>query len=48
VSEDLTLWAELLESTIENEKLSLFDRAFVLSATSSTQDAARRLCGVLR
>jgi biotin-[acetyl-CoA-carboxylase] ligase BirA-like protein len=45
VSEDLTLWAELLESTIENEKLSLFDRAFVLSATSSTQDAARRLCG---
>jgi BirA family transcriptional regulator, biotin operon repressor / biotin---[acetyl-CoA-carboxylase] ligase len=45
MTEDLTLWAEHLEETIEAQRLKLFDRVFVLSATSSTQDAARRLCG---
>jgi BirA family transcriptional regulator, biotin operon repressor / biotin---[acetyl-CoA-carboxylase] ligase len=43
--EDLTLWADHLESAIEAEGLILFDRVFVLGATGSTQDAARRLCG---
>jgi BirA family biotin operon repressor/biotin-[acetyl-CoA-carboxylase] ligase len=45
VTEDLTEWAEHLESAIESERLTLFDRVFVLSACASTQDAARRLCG---
>jgi BirA family transcriptional regulator, biotin operon repressor / biotin---[acetyl-CoA-carboxylase] ligase len=45
VSEDLTFWAEHLEDAIEQDRLSVFDRVYVLTATNSTQDAARRLCG---
>jgi BirA family biotin operon repressor/biotin-[acetyl-CoA-carboxylase] ligase len=43
--DDLTRWAEALEETIAAERLARFDRAYVLSVTASTQDAARRLCG---
>jgi BirA family biotin operon repressor/biotin-[acetyl-CoA-carboxylase] ligase len=43
--EDLTRWAEALEQTMATEKVVHFDRAYVLSVTGSTQDAARRLCG---
>jgi BirA family biotin operon repressor/biotin-[acetyl-CoA-carboxylase] ligase len=42
--DDLTRWAEALEETIATERLARFDRAYVLSVTGSTQDAARRLC----
>jgi BirA family biotin operon repressor/biotin-[acetyl-CoA-carboxylase] ligase len=45
MTENLTEWAEHLEGVIEAERLTLFDRVFVLSACASTQDAARRLCG---
>jgi biotin-[acetyl-CoA-carboxylase] ligase BirA-like protein len=42
--DDLTRWAEALEETIAAERLARFDRAYVLTVTASTQDAARRLC----
>lgn len=42
--DDLTRWAEAIEETIAAERLARFDRAYVLSVTASTQDAARRLC----
>jgi BirA family biotin operon repressor/biotin-[acetyl-CoA-carboxylase] ligase len=42
--DDLTRWADALEETIAAERLARFDRAYVLSVTGSTQDAARRLC----
>lgn len=45
MSSDLSMWHDRLMAVIRRKRLTLFDRVFVMTETSSTQDAALRLAG---